>query len=371
MKPCLKAAVLAAFSLLASACSQQAEDGVQGGGLTPPPGFLEKADADCRAASDVAIAAAPTTRQLNGQTLLTYALEGERTLLCSVRHADGSVLDVRVIGKAGPPEDWRAWTDACEKWDNWNKPAPPFRVHGNSYHVGTCGISAILVTGDDGHVLIDAGTKVGARHVAENVAALGFDMQDVRLLLSSHEHHDHIGGLAELQRRSGAQVVSSQAAAPVLESGEAAPSDPQFGMNEAFEAVPVARIVADGEALRLGELSFTAIATPGHTSGALSWQWESCEASMCETIVYADSLSPVSRDDYRFSDHPERLAAYRTGLDSLAAVDCTLLLTPHPSASGMRDRLERGKLTTDFPCVQYADSIRARLDKRLAEERVE
>lgn len=347
---------------------------MEGGGLTPPPGFLEQADADCRAASEAALAdAAPTTRQLNGQTLLSYALEDGRTAQCSVRHADGAVLVMRVMGEAGPdvPADWRAWTGACEKWDNWNKPAPPFRIHGGSYHVGTCGISAILVTGDDGHVLIDAGTQVGARHVAENVAALGFEMAEVRLLLSSHEHHDHVGGLAELQRRTGARVVASAPAAPVLESGALAASDPQFGMHDAFESVPVDRIVADGEEVRLGDLAFTAVATPGHTDGALSWRWESCEGTACETIVYADSLSPVSRDDYRFSDHPDRLDAYRAGLDRLEDAGCTLLLTPHPSASGMRDRLERGKLTTAEPCLQYANGIRARLDRRLAQERAE
>lgn len=375
----IKAACLAAFFLPIAGCTSEREDAVQGGGLEPPPGFLTQADADCRAAaSDAGIKElgedTTETRQLNGQTLLTYAAEGSRKVLCSVRHADGQVLDVRTFGEATEgdiseaPVSWQTWTEACKKWDNWNKPAPPFHIHGDTYHVGTCGISALLVTGSEGHVLIDAGTKVGARHVAENVAALGFDMTDVEILLSSHEHHDHVGGLADLQRSSGATVVASKAAAPVLESGQLAASDPQYGMHDPFDPVPVGRVIEAGDVVELGSLSFTAIATPGHTDGALSWQWESCEDQSCETIVFADSLSPVSRDDYRFSDYPERLTAYRNGLNELAEADCTLLLTPHPSASLMRDRLEAGQLTEEAPCVNYAQSIGIRLERRLAKE---
>ena len=79
--------------------------------------------------------------------------------------------------------------------------------------------------------------------------------------------------------------------------------------------------------------------TPGHTPGALSWRWESCDGGVCRTMVFADSLSPVSRDDYKFSDHPDYLAAYRASIAKIAASRCEILLTPHPSASAMRDRM--------------------------------
>jgi beta-lactamase superfamily II metal-dependent hydrolase len=97
-----------------------------------------------------------------------------------------------------------AWTDACEDWDDWDKPAPPFRIHGNSYHVGTCGITAVLITGDAGHVLIDGATEKGATTIAANIERLGFRLADVKLLLHSHEHHDHVGGIARLQALTGA-----------------------------------------------------------------------------------------------------------------------------------------------------------------------
>ncbi|GGD04986.1 subclass B3 metallo-beta-lactamase [Aquisalinus flavus] len=260
------------------------------------------------------------------------------------------------------------WEEVCADWDDWDKPGPPFRVFGNTYYVGTCGIGAILITGSDGHVLIDGGTETGAEIIAANVQALGFDIADIRILLYSHEHFDHVAGLAALQRLSDARLLASPAAAPVLDTGEDAPSDPQYGMHEPFPAARVDGVVEDGDVLTLGDIVITAVATPGHTAGAMSWQWQSCDDSQCETIVYADSMSPVSADEYRFSDHPAFLAAYRASIEKLSGLDCTLLLTPHPSASALRERLEAGTLTDPAACSDYAEAVDRRLRQRLADE---
>lgn len=270
---------------------------------------------------------------------------------------------------AGSADAHRAWIERCGDWDDWDEPGLPFRIYGNSYYVGTCGITAILVAGDQGHVLIDGGTAAGADAVAANIVALGFALTDVRLLLHSHEHFDHVAGLARLQQVTGARLLASAAAAPVLSSGVAAPDDPQAGMHEPFPAARVDGLVREGVAVVLGSLALTPIATPGHTPGALSWRWESCDGERCLPIVYADSLSPLSRDDYRFSDHPAYVAAFRAGLEKLAALDCAILITPHPSASDLRTRLgspdglvDRGR------CAAYAAAIAGRLAERLATE---
>ena len=118
----------------------------------------------------------------------------------------------------------------------------------------------------------------------------------------------------------------------------------------------------------LGNLKLTPIATPGHTPGALTWQWESCEGDVCKTIVYADSLSPVSRDDYRFSDHPEYVAEFRAAIARVRALQCDILLTPHPSASNMIERAASGTFEGGMTCVEYADSKTKALDDRLAKE---
>ena len=101
------------------------------------------------------------------------------------------------------------WVNSCTDWDKWDKAGPPYQIYGNSYYVGTCGISAILITGADGHILIDGATEAGAEVIATNIRALGFSLQDVKLLLQSHEHFDHVGGFARLQGLIGAPVLTA------------------------------------------------------------------------------------------------------------------------------------------------------------------
>lgn len=265
------------------------------------------------------------------------------------------------------PQQWAA---SCTDWDDWDKPAPPYRIYGNTYYVGTCGISAILVTGSDGHILIDSGTEAGAQVVMENIRKLGFRLNEIAMILHSHEHFDHVGGHAAIQQASGAHVFASPDAANVLRTGKDNPADPQAGMHPPMKPAPVEVIIREGESVRTDATVVTAIATPGHTPGALSWTWQECEESAgCKQIVYADSLSPIGSESYRFSDHQEYLAAFRAGLDRLAGKPCDILLTPHPSASGMVTRAATGSLVGGTDCAEYAGSIRARLEAKLAEER--
>ena len=266
-------------------------------------------------------------------------------------------------------DDGDAFLAACKPWDDWEKQAPPFRIYGETFYVGTCGISAVLVAGREGHILIDGGPSNGGPLVAANIEALGFKLSEVKIILHTHEHYDHVGGLAFLQKRSGARIVASELAAPVLSNGETAMDDPQFGMHDPFAPVEVSDIVRDCETITLGKLKLSAVETPGHTPGALSWSWQSCVDNDCKMIVYIDSLSPVSADDYRFSDHPDYLLAYRAGLQKIAATPCDIALTPHPAASGMFERLanENGLIDRD-QCRLYADKISAALNQRLATE---
>jgi len=113
----------------------------------------------------------------------------------------------------------------------------------------------------------------------------------------------------------------------------------------------------------------TALATPGHTPGALTWHWGSCQNGVCRQIVYADSLSPVSSKTYRFSDHPAYLAAYRASIAKVAALNCDILLTPHPSASDMVKRLGDANVQNANACRDYAASLTKHLDDRLAKEK--
>ncbi|GAA3996416.1 subclass B3 metallo-beta-lactamase [Sphingomonas humi] len=268
------------------------------------------------------------------------------------------------IAVSGP-----AFARACEGKDGWDDPAPPVRIHGNSYYVGTCGISAILIAGREGHILIDSGTEAGAELIAANIRALGFRLSDVTWITHSHEHHDHVGGLARVQQLTGGQIAASVNAAPVLRSGTAAAADPQFGSLPKMAPVAIARTLKDGDTLRLGPIQLTALETPGHTKGALSWWWVSCDGGVCRTLVYADSMSPVSSDTYRFTDHPEVVADFRRSIARVAALECDILLTPHPSASNMSARFAgKAALFDSAGCRTYAAAKTKQLDERLAKE---
>ena len=257
----------------------------------------------------------------------------------------------------------------CKDRDGWDDPAAPAEIFANTYYVGTCGISAILIAGKEGSILIDSGTDQGAALVAQNMRDLGFPLASVRILLHSHEHGDHVGGMGRLQRLTGAQLYASPTAARVFATGTATGDDPQVGLSKPFPTARIDRIIGDGEIVRLGNLWLTGLATPGHTPGAMSWHWVSCNGGVCRSIVYADSLSPVSRDDYRFSDHPAYLAAYRQSIARIAALDCDILLTPHPSASGMFQRFAAKSMEDANACRDYAARLTKQLDERLAKEK--
>jgi metallo-beta-lactamase class B len=257
----------------------------------------------------------------------------------------------------------------CQGKEGWSDPAPPARIHGQTYYVGTCGITAILIMTPKGHVLIDGGPAEAGPLVAANIRKVGARLRDVKLILASHEHHDHVGGLATLQKLSGAIVRAGPAATPVLASGKIARIDPQYGLLKPFAPVRTGRPLRDGRDVGIGSIGLTPHFTPGHAPGGTSWTWRSCEKGRCITLAYADSLSAVSADGYRFRDHPERSAALKSSFATVRKLDCDLLLTPHPSASGLFERMAGIEPLMDRnACSAYASRGAAGLEARLAKE---
>ena len=269
-------------------------------------------------------------------------------------------------------------TPNCPSCAEWNVPRAPFRIHGNSWYVGTNGLSAILVTSPQGHVLLDGALPESAPLIAANVRTLGFRMADVRLIVNSHAHFDHAGGIATLQRASGAAVAAHPWSAAVMRRGTTLPEDPQFELNAPYPAVPSVRVLTDGETVRVGPLALTAHFTGGHTPGGTSWSWRSCEAERCLDLVYADSQTPVSSDDFLFTRntrYPSAIQDFERGFALLERLSCDVLVTPHPSASQLFERLaarEQGRadaLRDPSACRTYAAGARQRLAQRLATER--
>ena len=273
---------------------------------------------------------------------------------------------------ADPVPGQRAWAAACEDNDSWDKPAPPFRVYGNTWYVGTCGITALLVDGDTGLTLLDTGTQKGAEIVLQNIDTLGFQRAEIETILTSHEHFDHVGGIARVQDATGATIVTTEPAGRVLRSGRPGAGDPQAASGHPDFPPATGRIdwLGDNNARLFGGERFTPIATPGHTPGAMSWQWQSCEGSECKTIVYVDSLNPISANGYRFSDHPELVAGMRAGIAKIAAAECDIVIAPHPGAVNLRRRLLGEMPLLDRQgCRAFAATATERLDNRLATER--
>jgi len=270
----------------------------------------------------------------------------------------------------------------CEPCAGWNAPHEPFRVFGNTYYVGVAGLSAVLVASDEGLILLDGGLPQSAPLIDANIRGLGFRTEDIRLIVNSHAHFDHAGGIAALQRVSGAIVAASASGARAIEGGEPLTDDPQSGFGKEanrFPFVKRVKVVVDGETLRVGELAVTAHLTPGHTPGSTTWTWRSCEGARCLDIVYADSLNPVSAPGFRFTGeaaHFSIIETFRRSISTVGSLPCDILLTVHPGFAGMEDKLKiRWEQPGSEPfvdptaCRTYAADAGKRLDQRIEEEK--
>lgn len=280
------------------------------------------------------------------------------------------------LGLTGAPGQAQSPT-ACAKCEEWNQPQEPVQIYGNTYYVGVRGLASILITSPQGHVLIDGGTHESAPKIAASVRALGYRIEDVKLILNSHVHFDHAGGIAELQKMSGATVAASEPTALVLKSGHSGPDDPQYGALPGTQTVASVKVIKDGETLHVGPLALTAHFTPGHTPGGTTWTWQSCERDRCLNMVYADSLSPIAADNFLFSNsrtYPNVKADFAKSFAILSALPCDILLTPHPEVSALWDRLAKrdqgdaNALVDPTACKHLADTSRTDFQKRLESE---
>lgn len=271
----------------------------------------------------------------------------------------------------------------CSSCAEWNAPRTPFNVLGNTYFVGTRGLSSVLIAGDAGLVLIDAALPQSAALVDANIRALGFRTADIKYILTSHAHFDHLGGVRAMQRFTGATVLASASTAQALALGHPVPEDPQFGTGplDAFPAIASGvRVMNDGETVRLGSVAITEHDTPGHTPGATSWTWQSCDRDRCLNMAYVDSLTAISNDGFRYSAAPGLATRFRESIQKVASLPCDVLLTPHPAASGMDDKIskraaanvEPGAAGDPFVDASACEALAARamkkLDARVADE---
>lgn len=216
---------------------------------------------------------------------------------------------------------------AAAQSPNWTQPTAPFKLIDNTYYVGSAGLAAYLISTPKGLVLLDVGVPANAALVEKNIEALGFKLADVKVLLNSHGHYDHGGGLAKLKADAGAALVSTAGERYALERGVYEGSESQKAFD--FPPVKVDRLVKDGETVELGGEVFTAHLTPGHTRGCLSWTWPVKDKDgsahtaidFCSASVAANSLVP--------EQYPGIVADYRHTFAIAKSLTGDVFLAPH------------------------------------------
>lgn len=175
--------------------------------------------------------------------------------------------------------DAHAQADATSR--SWNQPVEPFRIAANVYYVGGSDTASYLITTPKGHILIDSGFIETVPQIERNVAKLGFEMRDVRILLSSHAHFDHAGGMNQLKKVTGAKLYVSRDDVAAMSRGGR--DDFAWGDKYAFERVIVDDVFEHGAVIRLGDVAMKAVVTPGHTRGCTTWTTRLPDGRRCST----------------------------------------------------------------------------------------
>jgi metallo-beta-lactamase class B len=263
----------------------------------------------------------------------------------------------------------RMWKSAVDR--SGAGPAEPFRIADNFYYVGADAVSAFLITGPDGHVVLDGGYPSNGPMIIASIAQLGFNISDVKVLLNSEPHYDHAGGLAELQKASGAELWASDASADVIASGGDDPSTMlplRLLVWVGIARYPAARVghrVKDGETIRLGPIQLTAHITPGHTRGCTSWSFPVGDGDRVLNVVSACSLVTLGGSRY-----PEQRADFERTFRVLRSLPADVWVTSH-AREWARYRKFVARATARNPADPFVDpeGYRAYVDKGEAEFR--
>jgi metallo-beta-lactamase class B len=224
------------------------------------------------------------------------------------------------------------------KEGRWNEPYAPFTIAGNLHYVGTATVSAFLVTTPQGHVLIDGVLAQSVPQIIANIKTLGFDIADVKYLLNTHAHIDHAGGLAGLQRASGAQMLASAADKPFLEAG-AVDHGPTKDIR--FPPVRVDRVITDGEKVALGGVTLTAHMTPGHSPGCTSWSLPVTGSDGRQHQAFLHCSATVAGQSLEPQAYPGMVSAFRSTFVKVRGIKADIFLANHDNFFALNDKRQR------------------------------
>jgi len=218
----------------------------------------------------------------------------------------------------------------------------PFKIAGNIYYVGTTDPTAFLITTGAGHILIDTTYEKTAPLVADSIRKLGFKLEDVKIILSSHAHFDHVGGHATMKKLTGAQLVATAQDAINLESG----GETAFHYTGLFPKVAVDRRLKDGDPVKLGNATLTAHLVPGHTEGNTAWTTTVEADGKTYNVLFAASMSV--NPGVKLVNNPKWSGvtdAYTKSFARLQAIKYDIFLGPHAGffdLDAKRERLDKG-----------------------------
>lgn len=256
---------------------------------------------------------------------------------------------------------------------DWSQPTKPFRVVGNIYYVGTKGLAAYLITSGKQAILLDGTPKSTASLVESNITALGFKLSDIKIIVTSHAHFDHVAGVAQIKRDSGAKLYAIAADRWALENGL---HDGETTYKRGtFPAVKVDHVLADGEVVALGDVSLKATLTPGHTPGCTTWSTSVTEAGRALKVVFPCSVTVAGNKLFGNRRYPGIVADFETSFDRLAAMKADVVLPAHPEFADVlgraarRDAGEKVAFIDPDLLSQIVEKSRAAFKKELARQK--
>ena len=229
-----------------------------------------------------------------------------------------------------------SWPAAAAPHDN--DPVAPFKIGEGLYYVGASDIASFLLTTKAGLILIDGGYETTAPQILANIRTLGFDPKQVKILLSSHAHLDHAGGLAQLKRETGATLYASDLDGALMSRG----GKGDFGLGDAAPYPPVTpdRAVKDGQKISLGGWTLTAHLTPGHTRGCTTWTFPVTVAGKVRQALAlcSNSVLPMYRLDKAHESYPGIAADYEMSYATWRALPCEVFLGSHGIFFGLKEK---------------------------------
>lgn len=212
----------------------------------------------------------------------------------------------------------------------WNDREAPFRLAGPIHYVGTRHLAAFLIASPQGHILIDGGMASTAPLIEGSIRELGYKPEDIRILLTTQAHFDHVGSHAHFKKLSGAMVQAMTGDETLLRDGGA--SDYLFGRHSEyhFQPLTVDRVLKDGDIVTIGGVRLTARHTPGHTPGSATYEMTVTEGGRDFRVVFAASttVNPGTRL-VNTPSYPGIMADFRRAFEVLQSLQPDIFLAPH------------------------------------------